>query len=241
MPAMTGPISLWAVAAFVLRVALLPVLSGVALLGAGAQRAEADIMISDSGDGMEITVDVSNEKHRAIIGALARHFDLKVSGEIDDGEAITARVRSDLSSILSRLFGERSVMIVYGANGPEELVIINDQAGATAQPTVRDAAASEAPLPAKRVDTADMPVKPSAMPAPSSMPKTVVVSGFGVNQMRPLLPQIAMRDRSEGEEGTAPPPGDSGEDAAALNRRSAEMLGSLVQALKALCPSGNKC
>lgn len=241
MPTMTGPRFFWATAAIGIRLAILASAIGVAVVGSGVPCAVADIIISDTDDGKEITVDVSNEKRRAIIGALARHFDLKVSGEIDDGEAITARVRSDLSAILSRLFGERSVMIVYGANGPEELVIINDQAGATAQPTVRDAAVTEAPIPAKRADIADIPVKPSMMPAPSSMPKTVVVSGFGVNQMRPLLPNIAVRDRSEGEEGTAPPPDHSGEDAAALNRRSAEMLGSLVQALRALCPSGNKC
>jgi hypothetical protein len=222
-------------------VAFLAASTGVAVLGSGVQPAEADIMISNSGDGKEIIVDVTDETRKAIIRALARHFDLKVTGEISDGKAITARVRSDLSSVLSRLFGERSVMIIYGASGPEELVIINGQAEETARPVVRDVAVTATPIPEKRADIAEAPAKPTETPAPSSVPQTVVVSGFGADQMRPLLPRLAVSDRSEGDEGTAPPADVSDDDTAALNRRSADMLGSLVHALKALCPSGHKC
>ncbi len=241
MPAMTGPRFIWAIAATTLRVAFLAASTGVAVLGSGVQPAEADIMISDSGDGKEIIVDVTDETRKAIIRALARHFDLKVTGEISDGKAITARVRSDLSSVLSRLFGERSVMIIYGTSGPEELVIINGQAEETARPVVRDVAVTATPIPENRADIAEAPTKPIETPAPSSVPQTVVVSGFGADQMRPLLPRLAVSDRSEGDEGTAPPADVSGDDTAALNRRSADMLGSLVHALKALCPSGHKC
>lgn len=215
------------------------------LLAAGGQAVRADVIISGGADGKDLTVEVTNDSRKAVADKLAEHFGLKVTGEIKDADAITARVRGDLKSVLSRLFGERNVMLVYGADGPEELMIINGspsggQKSAGTQVAADDRAASRPVQLAQALETGKSveAAKPEKPEKPAE--RQVAVSGFNVGQMRPLLPGMNVNNADK-DAATPPPAAQSGSDMAALTRQSEESLKSLVQALKALCPPGQTC